>query len=105
MAFIISSYLEINEQRAVKENYDLYDDENFSTFLAGATLLGRDMKKILLPNPDILYEFFSILRTELSKKDDSQLINHMMETHPSLKYEDVYNSLVSLIHQLEIHPN
>jgi len=105
MAFIISSYLEINEQRAVKENYDLYEDEKFSTFLAGATLLGRDMKKILWPNPDILYEFFSILRTELSKKDDSQLINQIMETHPSLKYEDVYNSLVSLTHQLEIHSN
>jgi len=105
MAFIITSYLEINEQRAVKENYDLYEDENFSTFLAGATLLGRDMKKIIWPNPEILYEFFILLRTEVLKKDNSQLINQMMETHPSLKYEDVYNSLVSLTHQLEIHPN
>lgn len=105
MAFIITSYLEINEQRAVKENYDLYEEDNFSTFLAGATMLGRDMKKILWPNPEILYEFFSILRTEVSKKDGSQLINQMMETHPSLKYEDIYNSLVSLTNQLENPPN
>lgn len=104
MAFIITSYLEIDEQRAVKENYDLYEDDNFSTFLAGATLLGRDMKKILWPNPEILYEFFILLRTEVSKKDDSQLINQMIETHPSLKYEDVYNSLDSLTNQLEIFP-
>ena len=104
MAFIITSYLEINEQRAVKENYDLYEDENFSTFLAGATLLGRDMKKIIWPNPEILYEFFILLRTEVSKKDNSQLINQMMETHPSLKYEDVYNSLDSLTNQLENPP-
>jgi len=104
MAFIITSYLEINEQRAVKENYDLYEDENFSTFLAGATLLGRDMKKILWPNPEILYEFFILLRTEVLKKDNSQLINQMMETHPSLKYEDVYNSLDSLTNQLENPP-
>lgn len=102
MAFIITSYLEINEQRAVKENYDLYEEDNFSTFLAGATLLGRDMKKILWSNPEILYEFFSILRTEVSKKDDSRLINQIMETHSSLKYEDVYNSLLSLTNQLEI---
>lgn len=105
MAFIITSYLEINEQRAVKENYDLYEEDNFSTFLAGATLLGRDMKKILWPNPEILFEFFSILRTEVSKKDDSQLINQMMETHPTLKYADIYNSLVSLTNQLENPPN
>jgi len=80
MAFIISSYLEINEQRAVKENYDLYDDDNFSTFFAGATLLGQNMKKILWPNYEILYEFFSILRTVLMEKEDSRLINLMMET-------------------------
>jgi len=80
MAFIISSYLEINEQRAVKENYDLYEDDNFSTFFAGATLLGQNMKKILWPNYEILYEFFSILRTVLMEKEDSRLINLMMET-------------------------
>jgi len=38
-------------------------------------------------------------------KDDSRLINQKMETHPSLKYEDVYNNLVSLTNQLENHPN
>jgi len=100
MAFIISTYLEINEQRVVKENYDLYEADDFSTFIAGASLLGRDMKIILKANPEILNEFMNILRAEVDKKDESQLINQMMETHASLKYEDAYNGLLSLTNEL-----
>jgi len=100
MAFIISSYLEINEQRAVDENYDLYDVDDFSTFIAGASLLGRDMKLILRGNPDILNEFVGILQEEVNKKEESLLLNHMLETHALLSYEDVYNCLSSLTNEL-----
>jgi predicted nucleotidyltransferase len=100
MAFIISSYLEINEQRAVDENYDLYEDDDFTTFNAGAALLGRDMKAILQANAEILNEFVGILRTEVDLMEDSKLINQMMETHASLKYEEVYNGLLSITTEL-----
>jgi len=100
MAFIITNYLGINEERAAIHHYDLYEVEDFSTFIAGASLLGRDMKEILMANPEILNEFIGILRTEIDKKDDSQLINQIMETHSSLKYEDVYDSLLSLTNEL-----
>lgn len=100
MAFIITNYLGINEERAATKNYDLYEAEDFSTFIAGASLLGRDMKEILKENSEILNEFVGILRTELDKKDDSQLINQIIETHASLKYEDIYNGLLSLTHEL-----
>ena len=100
MAFIISTYLEINEQRVVDENYDLYEDDNFTTFNAGAALLGRDMKVILQPNAEILDEFVGILRTEVDLMEDSKLINQMMETHASLKYEEVYNGLRSITTEL-----
>lgn len=100
MAFIISSYLEINEQRAVDENYDLYEDADFTTFTAGAALLGRDMKAILKENPEILNEFAGILRAETDLMEDSKLINQMMETHASLKYEEVYYSLLSITNEL-----
>lgn len=100
MAFIISSYLEINEQRAVDENYDLYEDDNFTTFNAGAALLGRDMKAILQANAEILEEFVGILRTEVDLMEDSKLINQMLETHASLKYEEVYNGLLSITNEL-----
>jgi predicted nucleotidyltransferase len=100
MAFIIINYLEINIERAATQNYDLYDVENFSTFIAGASLLGRDMKEILKNNPEILHEFIGILQTEVAKQDESILLNQIMETHRALKYEDVFNSLFSLTNEL-----
>ena len=100
MAFIISIYLEINEQRAVDENYDLYEDDDFTTFNAGAALLGRDMKAILQANVEILDEFVGILRAEVDLMEDSKLINQMMETHAPLKYEEVYNGLLSITKEL-----
>jgi predicted nucleotidyltransferase len=100
LAFLIDHYLEINEERAVNENYDLYEVEDFSTFIAGACLLARDMKAILKENPDILDEFIGILQIEIAKKEDSLLINQMLESHKLLKYEELYNSLVSLTKEL-----
>jgi len=100
MAFIISSYLEINEQRAVDENYDLYENDDFTTFNAGAALLGRDMKAILKENPEILNEFVGILRAEVDQMEDSKLINHMLETHALFNYEEVYNGLLSITNEL-----
>jgi len=100
MAFIITNYLGINEERAAAQNYDLYEAEDFSTFIAGASLLGRDMKEILMANPEILKEFIGILRAEIDKSDESKLINQIIETHSSLKYEDVYGSLLSLTNEL-----
>jgi predicted nucleotidyltransferase len=100
IAFIISAYLDINEQRAVAENYDLYETDNFSTFVAGATLLGRDMKGILRNNPENLNVFIGILKEEVEKNEDSILINQMLETHPLLKYEEVYDALISITNEL-----
>jgi len=100
MAFIITNYLGINEERAATQHYDLYEADDFSTFIAGASLLGRDMKEILMANQEILDKFIGILRTEIDKSDDSLLINQIMETHSSLKYENVYDSLLSLTNEL-----
>lgn len=100
MAFIISNYLNINDLRAATENYDIYEDENFTTFTAGATLLGRDMREILKSDEEIRNEFIDILQQEVDKEDDSALINQIMETHTGLKYEEVYNGLLSITNEL-----
>ena len=100
MAFIITNYLDINIERTAKENYDLYEVEYFSKFISGATLLGRDMKEILKTIPEILNLYIGILKLEVEKKEGSLLINQIMETHASLNYEDVYNSLLSLKNEL-----
>lgn len=100
MAYIISIYLEINEERAAKEHYDLYESEPFSKFTAGASLMGRDIKEILEPAKAVLDDFKRILQIEVEKREESTLINQILETHPSLHYEDVFNGLSSLFNEL-----
>jgi len=100
IAGIISCYLDINQGRAIENHYDIYQTENFSTFIAGATLLGRDVKGILHESPKTLETFIGILQVELDAEEESKLINQMLETHAVLKYEEVYDALQSLMNQL-----
>jgi predicted nucleotidyltransferase len=102
IAYIISCYLEINEDRVVKNHYDIYKAENFTTFIAGATLLGRDIKRIFHKSPKSLDTFINILQEELDAGEGSILINQMLETHTILKYEEVFKALQSLLNQLNL---
>ena len=100
IAFAISNYLEINELRAVNENYDIYEVDDFSTYIAGATLLGRDAKEILASSPEILDEFISILKEQVESAEESLLINQILETNSGLTYEDVYGGFSVIINEL-----
>ena len=100
MAYIISCYLEVNQDRAIEHHYDIYEAENFTTFTAGATLLGRDIKRILSESPQTLETFIGILQKEIEAEEESVLINQMLETHGTLKYEEVLSALQSLLNQL-----
>jgi hypothetical protein len=42
----------------------------------------------------------TILREEINKTLDSPLINQMLETHQPLKYEEVYDALLSMTNEL-----
>lgn len=101
MAFIISNYLEINIIRATKEHYDIYEVENHSIFTAGATLLGRDIKQMLQTDRETIESFSKILETDLTLKEESTLINQMIETNKSLKYEETLEALQSLLQELK----
>jgi len=100
MAFIISVYLDINMERAALNHYDLFESEAFTTFISGATLLGRDISDILQGNPEIKNEFIGILQDELEKELEGRLINQILETHQSLKYEEVHDALLSMNNEL-----
>jgi len=100
LAFILANYLEINEERAARDHYDLYEAVDFSTLVAGASLMGRDIKDILRVNPAILQEIRAMLTQEIEKQDESMLINQILETHGALKYEDIYNSFLSIANEL-----
>ena len=98
--FIISVYLDINIERVVAEHYDIYESDNFSPFIAGATLLGRDVKEVLKTNTAILNEFKGFLQNEVAMEEGSFLINQIMEIRSLLKYEEVYNGLLSITNEL-----
>ena len=98
---IIDEYLEINLERAVKEHQDIYESEDFNTFIAGAILMGRDVKMILMDNFEVLVEVSGIIESEIIKAEHSLLINQMLETHRSKKYEEIYEALISIRNELK----
>lgn len=102
MATIISAYYDINEQRVATDHFDLYDIVNNFKFVAGATLLGRDIKKMLKETPATVDTLFKILDSEIRKYEDSHLINQMLESHNSLKYEEVFTALQSISTEIKM---
>ncbi len=101
LAFIIENYLEINELRAVEEHYDIYEAENFNTFTAGATLLGRDIKTIIGGNEETINTFIQILEEELKVEEESPLINQIIETHKTIEYDIAVEALNNLLQELK----
>ncbi|GHT65088.1 hypothetical protein FACS189451_12800 [Bacteroidia bacterium] len=101
MAYIITNYLDINIDRAVEYYYrELYDVEDFNTFVSSALLLGKDVKRILEDNHEALDYFVEIIQNEIALEYESLLINQMLETHSSLKYEEVLEALQKLLNEL-----
>lgn len=101
LAFIIENYLTINEERAALEHFDIYEKDNFNIYIAGATLLGRDIKSILGGNKETINTFIQILDDELKLEEESLLINQIIETHKNIEYDIVVEALNSLLHELK----
>lgn len=100
LAFIIENYLSINEERAAAEHYDIYEADNFNTFTAGATLLGRDIKSILGGNEETINTFIQILEDELMLEEESPLLNQIIETHKTIEYDTTVEALNNLLQEL-----
>jgi predicted nucleotidyltransferase len=101
LAFIIENYLEINEERAVRDHYYIYEADNFDTFTAGAELLGRDIRSILGSQTDAMQAIVPILTNELALADASLLVNQMIETHKQLEYETITTAFNNLLKSTE----
>ena len=101
LAFIIENYLDINIERAAAEHYDIYEVENFNTFTAGATLLGRDIKSILGENAETIQTFIQILEDELKLDEASLLMNQIIETHRNIQFDAIVEALSRLLHELK----
>jgi predicted nucleotidyltransferase len=101
IGFILTNYLNINEIRAAKDHYDIYEDESFTTATAGAKLLGRDLREILSSNTYAINKVSDILSDEVSKEGDSNLIYQIIETNRVFRYEEVLRALSNIIIELK----
>ena len=98
IAFVINNYLSINEERAATEYYDQIYNDDFSPIKAGAKLLGYDTAKILMESSKT--KILEIISTEISKEEESILINQILETHRIFKYNETLDCLKYFISAL-----
>ncbi len=101
IAFIIINYLNIHMERAIEKHYDLYEVENFDINIAGSRLIGRDISTLLSDSEPTQTKVTKILKTEVEKEEESQLINQILDTHGALKYDQVYDCLREIIKGIE----
>lgn len=102
MGFILENYLNINSQRAATEFYEeVYGVEPYSEIIGGATLLGKDINELLNAYPEAKTSVAEILNTEIKHKEESKLINQIIETHKSFSYEEVLQGIKNIVVQLK----
>jgi len=96
LAFIINNYLTINEDRALEDHYDIYEVEDFDIRVAGAKLLGRDLKVLLGKYESTRDKILAIISNQINLGVESPLINQIIETHVSYDYELVFQCLTQI---------
>jgi len=101
IGFIINNYHTINEDRAIEDHYDLYELEDFDTLIAGSRLLGRDIANLLSNYETTKNKIAEIIKTEITKENESQLINQILDTHKSFNYDEIYECLTNILKGLE----
>lgn len=101
IGFIINNYYTINEDRAIKDHYDLYETEEFDTLVAGSRLLGRDIANLLLNYESTKNKIAEIIKTEITKENESRLINQILDTHKRFNYDEIYECLNNILKGLE----
>lgn len=97
IGFILENYLGIHEERAAVNYYDEIYTDDFTQVKGGAILLGKDILEILKDHPKELETIIGILKSNLEEKEESKLINQILETHNSLSYEEVLQSIQNIV--------
>jgi predicted nucleotidyltransferase len=88
MSFILSNYFDANMDRGVyQEVYEMDFFEEFDVYVIGAYWLAYDLCS-LLSKEQIAY-YRDCINTELIKEEESDLINQILDSNSSLKYEQV----------------
>jgi predicted nucleotidyltransferase len=99
MVFILQNYLEIYRDESLEYFEEIYTDDH-TILKGGSTLLGIHLNQILEAYADAKQRIVEILTTEIDKKEESKLINQILETHKALGYDDVLKSIKNIKEQL-----
>lgn len=96
IALILLHYLEINEQRAYEEHYNLYEAEPFDQVEASGRLIARDVKALIGYNKDTMTYLIKILEKEITLAQESPLVNQLVKTSKRLNPMQVLRILASM---------
>ncbi|WP_087880493.1 hypothetical protein [Parabacteroides sp. Marseille-P3160] len=79
LCYILENYYNVFEERNIEKNYhqEVYEMDDFDTFVVGATWLGYDIAAILTQGQKEYYS--SNLISELQKNEESRLIEQMLK--------------------------
>ena len=99
IGFILANYLEIHRESSL-EHYDIVYPENHTVLTGGGSMLGIHVAEVLCDYLEVKQAMIDILKPELDKKVESQLIIQIIETHLTLSYEEVYLGLNNVLKQI-----
>jgi len=92
MSFILSNYFMANLDREIHQ--EVYDWENFDEYIVGGYWVAYDLVTLL--NTKQLNYYKEVIEDELTKEEESRLINQMIENSYGLKYETIRDTLKAM---------
>lgn len=92
MSFILSNYFLANLEREIHQ--EVYDWENFDDYIVGGYWLAYDIVALL--NKEQLCYYKEVIEGELAK-EESRLINQIIENSYGLKYETVRDTWQAIV--------
>lgn len=94
---ILRNYFDINQSRFYEEHIDLIDELTPEDFmiLAGARLMGRDMKKITSRSVKLTHDIQKIIGNELNEKTGS-ITQYFLSRHHFRDYDLIRNIFTQL---------
>jgi len=101
IAFILQNYLEIHRDESL-EHFEAVYTEDHTIVKGGAVLLGIHINHLLENYPEAKQSIKEVLSSEVVKKEESKLINQILETHKALSYDEVFKSIENINNQIKI---
>lgn len=100
MAYIIESYLLIHQDNLDPEHDDIYEDDDYTEFTAGAVILGRDLSKMLTGRDDIRNEVRGILNDQLEKGESSGLLSAAGIHNKLLTFDQLEKAFRTILNEI-----